>query len=260
MTEKSWHLSKNSFEKLTCKLSSTELNPLSVTIHDLFGNTSIRFKQQDDTLSLVVKLDGVKGWHLAGEAVYTPDSILREQVKLVCTLEKVLGGRAKIFIPPIPRNVFGSCCDKPTHAPNTRNEAHPKHAAEEHTRQHHTIIKGLASGGMTQHCVIDFIHCISDGNEAQYSRMASLKSLSHPDMVHLTTRGYEKLANCIITTAEQLAKNTRGLAAAGGDPRPLRGVERTGWHGFISTTGYGRVSRVTPTYASRGRGGEKSPL
>ena len=99
LTEKSWHLSKNLFEKLTCKLLSAELNPLSVTVHDLFSNTSIRFKQWDDTLSLGVKLDGVKGWHLAGEAVYTPDSILREKVKLVCTLEKVLGAGLRSLSP-----------------------------------------------------------------------------------------------------------------------------------------------------------------
>ena len=146
-TEKSWHLSKNSLEQLTGKLRSAELNPLSVTVHNLFGNTSIRFRQRDDTLSLAVKLDGVKGWHLAGEAVYTPDSILRDLVNLVCSLDQVLRGRAKIFIPPILRNVFSSCCDKLTHAPNMRNAEHPKHAAEEHTRQRHTIIKGLASGG-----------------------------------------------------------------------------------------------------------------
>ena len=46
------------------------LNPLSVSVHDLFVNTSIRFNQRDDTLSLAVKLDGVGGWHLAGDAVY----------------------------------------------------------------------------------------------------------------------------------------------------------------------------------------------
>ena len=111
---------------------------------------------------------------------------------------------------------------------------------------------------MTQHRVIDFMHCISDRNEAQSSRMASLKSHTHPDMVHLTAAGYEKLANAIISTAEQLVQQTRG-SAAGGDSRPLRGVERTGWHGFISTTGYGRVSRVTPIYASRGRGVRNHP-
>ena len=111
---------------------------------------------------------------------------------------------------------------------------------------------------MTQHRVIDFMHCISDRNEAQSSRMASIKSHTHPDMVHLTAAGYEKLTNAIISTAEQLVQQTRG-SAAGGDSRPLRGVERTGWHGFISTTGYGRVSPVTPIYAGRGRGVRNHP-
>ena len=114
LTEKSWHLSKNSFEKLTSKLQSAELGPLSVTVHDLFGNTSIRFNQQDDTLSLPVKLDGVKGWHLACDAVYTPDSILRDQVKLVCSSNKVLEGRAKIFIPPIPHCRAPQACTRKT--------------------------------------------------------------------------------------------------------------------------------------------------
>ena len=75
---------------------------MSVTVHHLFGNTSVRFNQWDDTLTLAVKLDGVGGWHLAGGAGYTPDSILPEQVKLACSLDQVLKGRAKIIIPPIP--------------------------------------------------------------------------------------------------------------------------------------------------------------
>ena len=82
---------------------------MSVTVHNLFGNTSVRFNQWDDTLTLAVKLDGVGGWHLAGGAGYTPDSILPEQVKLACSLEQALKGRAKIIIPPITLNVFGPC-------------------------------------------------------------------------------------------------------------------------------------------------------
>ena len=258
LTEKSWHLSKNSFEKLSGKLQTAELGPLSVTVHDLFGNTSIRFNQRDDTLSLPVKLDGVKGWHLAGDAVYTPDNILRDQVKMVCTLNKVLEGRAKIFIPPIPRNVFGPCCGAPTHAPNTRTAEHPKHALEEHTRMRHTIIKGLAAGGMSKHRVIDFMHGISGGSDSPSNRMAALKADTHPDMVHLSTRGYEKLAAIIISTAEQMVQQTR-TQAVGIEYRVCRGLERIGWHGFISTTGYGRTSRVTPTYAGRGRGVRHHP-
>ena len=103
--------------------------------------------------------------------------------KMVCTLNKVLEGRAKIFIPPIPRNVFGPCCGAPTHAPNTRTAEHPKHALEEHTRMRHTIIKGLAAGGMSKHRVIDFMHGISGGSDSPSNRMAALKADTHPDMV-----------------------------------------------------------------------------
>ena len=56
---------------------------------------------------------------------------------------------------------------------------HPKHAVEAHMRQRHTIIKGLASSGMSNHRVIDFMHCISDSNEAPKNRLTSIKMHTH---------------------------------------------------------------------------------
>ena len=88
---------------------------------------------------------------------------------------------------------------------------HPKHAVEAHMRQRHTIIKGLASSGMSNHRVIDFMHCISDSNEAPNSRLTSIKMHTHSDKIHLTTRGYEKLAATIISTTEQLIQQKRGF-------------------------------------------------
>ena len=111
---------------------------------------------------------------------------------------------------------------------------------------------------MSQHRVIDFMHGISGGSEVPSSRMASLKADTHPDMVHLSTRGYEKLAAIIISTAKQMVQQTR-KQAVGGEYRVCRGLERIGWHGFISTTGYGRTSRGMQTYAGRGRGVRHHP-
>ena len=135
---------------------------------------------------------------------------------------------------------------------------HPKHAVEAHMRQRHTIIKGLASGGMSNHRVIDFMHCISDSNEAPNSRLTSIEMHTHSDKIHLTTRGYEKLAATIISTTEQLVQQKRD-PATGGMASLCRGMELTGWHGFICTTGYGRFSRVTPNYGGRGRGVRHHP-
>ena len=122
----------------------------------------------------------------------------------------------------------------------------------------HTIIKGMAAGGMSQHRVIDFMHSISGGSKVPSSRMASLKSDTHLDMVHLTTRGYEKLATIIISTADQMVQQKRSQAV-GGESRVCRGLERIRWHGFISTKGYGLNSCVMPTYAGRGRGVRHHP-
>ena len=94
-----------------------------------------------------------------GDAVYTPDEILREQVRSLSGLEISLKNKSKIFIPPIPRFVFGSCCDNNTHGTNINTLLHPQHALAEHTRQRHTIIKTLNSTGITSHRVLDVIYC-----------------------------------------------------------------------------------------------------
>ena len=130
---------------MASRIQSAGFDALSVVVLDLFGNTSVCFRQVDDTLSLAVKLPGEGGWHLLGDAVYTLDVILREQVKLLCCLESFLKNRAKIFIPPIPRFVLGSCYNNATHGTNISTPQHPHHALSEHTRQQHTITNQLVN-------------------------------------------------------------------------------------------------------------------
>ena len=66
LTEKSWHLNSKTLEKMASRIQSAGFDVLSVVVLDLFGNTSVRFRQVDDTLSLAVKLPGEGGWHLLG--------------------------------------------------------------------------------------------------------------------------------------------------------------------------------------------------
>ena len=61
LTERNWHLNAKSLASLVSKIQASSLNALSVLVLDLFGNTSVRFKQVDDTLSLAVKLPGEGG-------------------------------------------------------------------------------------------------------------------------------------------------------------------------------------------------------
>ena len=82
----------------------------SFLIADLFGNTSVKYRQEDDTLALAVKTGGGSeggGWHMMGDVVASPDEALVGQV---CGLRQVLDflkDIKKVFIPP----VRGLCSD-----------------------------------------------------------------------------------------------------------------------------------------------------
>ena len=254
LTERNWHLIAKSASSLVAKIQETESDPLKVFVHDLFGNTSVRFQKADDTLSLAVKLSGEGGWHLLGDAVYTPDGVVREQVRLLGSLETCLKGRAKIFIPPIPRFVFGSCCGNESHAQNTHTSTHPAHAIMEHTRQRHTIIKSLNSIGMTHHRVIDVMQNLNTDTDSQQNRIKSLKKYTHGDNIHLTVPGYSKLAENIVAAATAMTSSRTPV------PNSItKGLERTSWRGFIITTSYGAALRHHPDTNSRGRGGRHHP-
>ena len=253
LTERNWHLNANSMASVVARIRETDLDSLSIMVHDLFGNTSVRFRQADDTLSLAVKLPGEGGWHLLGDVVFTPDIILREQVRLISVLESVCKNRGKIFIPPIPRFVFGSCCTDTAHGSNTNTETHSAHAITEHIRQRHTIIKSLNSTGITNHKVLDIMHCIREGPDNDDNRLTSLKKVTHKDNVHLSTAGYAKIAAGILDAAQQLSARPK---MPGGPPR---GMEISGWHGFTTTTGPGMTSRSTPPPPARGSGGRHPP-
>ena len=61
LTEKNWHLNTKNLAKLVSRIQESSVDALSVVVLDLFGNTSVRFWQADDTLSLAVKLSGEGG-------------------------------------------------------------------------------------------------------------------------------------------------------------------------------------------------------
>ena len=51
LTEKSWHLNSKTLEKMASRIQSASFDALSVVVLDLFGNTSVRFRQVDDSLT-----------------------------------------------------------------------------------------------------------------------------------------------------------------------------------------------------------------
>ena len=138
---------------------------------------------------------------MLGDVVATPDSLLLEQVKVLAGVLSALQPASKIFIPPIPRYIFGGCCEDTTHAPNTRTASHPVNSIFNHTRQRKTIIKALTDTGTKHHRVLDFIGTFCNNHDSALEKSAKLQGIYLGDNVHLNGDGYHKLANTVSHTA-----------------------------------------------------------
>ena len=92
---------------LAAALLADRISADTTVVLDLFGNTSTKFRQEDDTLALAIKNGGGRGWHMLGEIVYTPDSFISEQVGTLQAVLDSVKNNNKIFLPPIPCFAFG---------------------------------------------------------------------------------------------------------------------------------------------------------
>ena len=58
LTQQSWHLNKRNTDSLRNMLEGVRMHAGSFLIADLFGNTSVKYRQEDDTLALAGKRGG----------------------------------------------------------------------------------------------------------------------------------------------------------------------------------------------------------
>ena len=85
---------------------------------------------------------------MMGDVVPSPDEALVGQVRGLKQVLDFLKDTKKMFIPPIPRFVFGGCFATKHHAPNMTSPDHPVKMLTEHIRQRHTITKALVDSSI----------------------------------------------------------------------------------------------------------------
>ena len=169
-----------------------------------------------------------------------------------------LKNEKKIFVPPIPRYLFGGCCNDLGHAGNTRSPDHAEKFICEHFRIRNCLKTNLKRVPNTR--VLDVVGGIS-GSQNSGDQLAALKKVSAKDNVHLTDQGYAAIAASIVKEASlfDLPKQKQPSSRIG---------KQTDWHGFISHSGIGKSgigksesgnrqqgSHRSHPYRSRGRGG-----
>ena len=255
LTQQSWHLNKRNTDTLKNMLEGVCMHAGSFLIADLFGNTSVKYRQEDDTLALAVKTGGGSeggGWHMMGDVVASPDEALVGQVRGLVQVLDLLKDIKKVFIPPIPWFVFGGCCATKHHAPNTSAPDHLVKMITEHIRQRHTITKALVDSKATHFRVTDVLGIFAATHDSLTEKTRKLRTFMHKDNVHLTPAGYKLLAEEILLDCNIISSKQQNTAKQLRTAIPPPSEEKM-WRGFKTTRGFGRTSAVP----QRGRGGPR---
>ena len=168
-----------------------------------------------------------------------------------------IGEHQKIVLPAILRYVFGGCCKDPTHAPNTSLPTHSTSALAEHVRQRNTIIRKLHDLKTQHHKVLDILSTFSATSSNFPEKCASLKKYCTVytlwDNIHLTDKGYELLADNIITEAKTLrGRQSSSPSATANNSYCNNGKEFRPWGGFFCTSGVGKTAPTSCKQQRRG--------
>jgi hypothetical protein len=133
LTRSGWIANVASTQLLMNQVQGLGLPEDAVFVLDVLGNSSVRFKQEDGSTALPVKLNG--GWHVLGEVSVMDDAMVTQTLSLIQHLYMHSYRRSHfILLPPIPRFVFGGCCNDLNHCSNVRNSNHGTVMISEHYR------------------------------------------------------------------------------------------------------------------------------
>ena len=237
-------------DEILNQLKGIEVPMNTVVVLDMFGNSSFRWEQEDGTLSTAVKIGG--GYHLPGPVTVCNDTTFVKLVNIVMPLVSGAAGLRKVFVPPLPRYVFGPCCGEGAHCVNLKEEnyAMTHLGRTEHLR--HLLKAELHKQGVTKHWVMEgWRDIVGVENSTRKEDITSLRHVTGSDNVHFTREGYENLASSIHSTVTEKVQ----ISAA----RPVTGPG-TGkrasyfWRGFVSPVGSARPRFSAGAYNASKRG------
>jgi hypothetical protein len=218
-------------DSLSQSLAGPDVSLDTVFVLDFLGNSSVRFRQEDDSDSLPCKIGG--SYHLLGKVMPMEDEHV---TKALGTLEHLYNRRLrdskKIFLPPIPRYIFGGCCNDLAHCPNVRSSDHAHIMLREHCRIRHTMKNTLTTDRVSNMRVLDTLGSLTSINTTT-EQLAPLKLITARDNVHLTADGYKALAHGIMKEAHHFFDiKHKGTKHSN--------TKTTNWHNFVSYSSIGR--------------------
>ena len=136
---------------------------------------------------------------MLGELALAEWAALKKIFNISAPLLRAAGGNMKLILSPLPRYVQGKCCEDKQHITNYRTKGYATEMGNS-LAQIFTWLGDLAHGKR----IIDYdVVCVSSivGMEGNPSKK-ELAKLWGSDLVHLTTAGYQKVADKLLEKVE----------------------------------------------------------
>ena len=223
----------------------------ATVVCDFVSNITYRFEQMDGQLLLPIKLGGK--YHLLGKVTTINKELLVGTLRKLREVINLLPG-LKVCVAPLPRYLFTACCSEPDHCVGIGTPDHPAEMLSQVAKVRKVLREHLTSVHANIH-VPDLLSKMLPGCNTHESLAGALRNLSGYDGVHLTTEGYDLLAETIhhfVSTKDAVSSNVTGRAANGEKPAVFY------WRGFASPVGAARPERKFAYHDNRSGGGKLS--
>jgi hypothetical protein len=120
---------------------------------DIFGNIGLRYEQYDGTTSLPFKSQGK--FHLGRKVVVCPADLFKRTIESMAPIFVALKDTPSVIIPPMPRFIFGSCCNDPGHCTNFGHENYEQKLLTDFMALRGVLIRQLVEMGARNFKVMD---------------------------------------------------------------------------------------------------------
>ena len=250
LTVPGWAASKNNVQNLCNRVEHALMqHPAAVVVLDLLSNSSYKFVQEDDSLAGACRLKD--GWRMLGNVVTICDSETKNLMSRISPVLNCLSPEnITVFVPPIPRYVFGGCCTDSTHAPNTTRKDHPSETLAAHAKLRNTIKKEILRTAEKRIWVLDLLGSLTKKTGLD-DQIRILADLTDKDNVHLKTSGYTEVAEGILHSVDKL-KSRHGTAGQTVSAGPAR--SRSLWRGFATYGSIGKTASLCVKNSRRTHG------
>jgi hypothetical protein len=256
-----WLATEENVSALIRSMSTLHLEPGFFVVMELFGNSTVRYKQFDGSLSLPFK--DSSGYHMGGPITVVEDSVFRRLIAMLSEVLKSAQNSIKIVVPPLPRYLFHKCCGKPGHADNVHQDGHSLELLNCITHFEEILKSDLVEMGVENFWVLDGVGGLlgfppGEKKVPNEHVITDLRKVFANDGVHYNESSYRNLAKAIVDAT---------IGALNGNRKDREATENLGlgqmvcpraifsWRGFTSPVG-SRTGCSTPAPGRKVRGNE----